>query len=226
MKKAVLALSGGMDSTTVLEWLLNHKYKVRCVIFSYGAKHNKWENAAAWEVYKHYKNRGKSISATQMYLEGVFASSSSNLMSTGGEIPEGHYTDESMKSTVVPGRNIIFLSILASIAGNIGAEVIAIGIHQGDHAIYADCRTEFYKAMDTAIYLGMDKKVSILAPFCDTDKTGILEYGLMNDVHYGITRTCYKQQEIACGKCGSCVERIEAWKSQGLVDPIPYETGE
>jgi len=145
---------------------------------------------------------------------------------TGGDIPEGHYEDESMSRTVVPGRNIIFASILTGVAWSLGAEEVWLGIHQGDHAIYPDCRPEFYRAMNEAVTLGTDGKVVLKAPFLDTNKTGILRRGLFLNVPYGYTRTCYKEQEIACGKCGSCQERLEAFAECGLTDPVEYETKE
>ena len=128
-----------------------------------------------------------------------------------------------MKATVVPGRNIIFLSILAGLAWSVGAKHIALGIHQGDHAIYADCRQEFFKAMDLALYLGTDRNVEFLAPFLDTDKEGILQWGYQHGVPYHITRTFYKDQPIACGKCGSCCERLSAFDKVGRKDPVEYE---
>ena len=213
-----MSLSGGMDSTTVLNWLINAGYLVECVSFTYGSKHNPFEKQSAIDVANFY-----DIPLHHFDLSLIFKNFTSNLLTGQGEIPEGHYTDQSMSKTVVPGRNIIFLSILAGLAWSIGATKIAIGIHQGDHAIYADCRAEFYKAMDLALYLGTDNKVEIIAPFLNTDKTGILEWGLKHKTPYQLTRTCYKEQSLSCGKCGSCVERLEAFKNQDVKDPIQYE---
>ena len=218
MKKAVLALSGGMDSTTVLAWLLDNSYEVVCVSFNYGSKHNPYENEAANKIALFY-----DVMLEEVDMRGVMSSFQSNLLVSGGEIPEGHYNDDTMSKTVVPARNIIFLSVLAGLAWSNDASKIAIGIHQGDHAIYADCRTEFYKAMDTAIFLGTDKRVEILAPFIDTDKAGIIKWGRTKGVPYYLTRTCYKAQELSCGKCGSCTERLEAFQINGIKDAIKYE---
>jgi len=217
-QKIVMALSGGMDSATCLGYFLNQGADVVCLGFTYGAKHNQYENEAATAIAEHYGVPYNRIDLTKT-MEGF----KSNLLKTGGDIPEGHYTDQSMSLTVVPARNIIFLSIMAGYAESVGAGKISIGIHQGDHAIYADCRTEFYKAMDTAIFLGTDKKVEIVAPFINEDKTGILKIGLDINVPYHLTRTCYKDQPLSCGKCGSCVERLEAFNNIGLNDPIKYE---
>lgn len=217
--KVVMALSGGMDSTTMLAKLLHDGHDVECFFFTYGSKHNQYEAEAAQAVAAHY---GVPCHGA-VDLSQVMRWFKSDLLKSGGAIPEGHYTAPSMERTVVPSRNIIFLSILSGIAWSVDAQKIAIGIHQGDHAIYADCRQDFYKAMDTAIYLGTDRRVDIMAPFIDTDKTGILDWGLSHSVPYKLTRTCYKDQPVSCGVCGSCVERLEAFAAHSITDPIDYE---
>lgn len=217
--KAILALSGGMDSATVLGWLLKMGYEVECYSFTYGSKHNQWEFISAQEIAAFY---GLELHGP-IDLSNIMSSFKSNLLKGQGEIPEGHYEDATMSQTVVPGRNIIFLSILAGLAWSKGASKIALGIHQGDHAIYPDCRVEFYEAMKKAISTGTDNNVDdIIAPFLYTDKTGILDWGLKNRVPYHLTRTCYKDQPISCGKCGSCTERLVAFASAGVPDPIVY----
>lgn len=217
--KVILSLSGGMDSTTVLAFLLERGYEVLCYSFTYGSKHNQYENKAAQDVADFYK---VPLLGT-IDLSGITKWLKSDLLLSGGDIPEGHYADETMAKTVVPGRNIIFISVLSAIASSCGAAAVAVGIHQGDHAIYADCRTEFYKAMNLAILEGTDQQVSIKAPFLYDDKVGILKYGTLQQVPYELTRTCYKDQPLACGKCGACVERLEAFSRNGLKDPVEYE---
>lgn len=219
--KIVISLSGGMDSTTLLCYYLDKGYEVYPIVFTYGSKHNKYENEAALNICHKFKLDYKFINLE--YMNNLFES---NLLKTGGDIPEGHYEEKSMEKTVVPGRNIIFIANMVGYAWSVGAEIIALGVHAGDHAIYADCRKEFIKAMDTAVYLGSDKRVTIETPFQDLDKAGILHIGYDlydTDVPYELTRTCYKDQELSCGKCGSCTERLEAFKSIGLEDPIMYE---
>ena len=222
MGKAILSLSGGMDSTTVLTWLLRHNYQVYPVQFQYGSKHNRYEAKAVKDVMAHYCDHPFLHDLVTIDLSGAFHDFKSNLLKSGGDIPDGHYEDKTMERTVIPGRNIIFLSVLAGYAWSIGAGHIALGIHQGDHAVYADCRKEFFKAIDTAIYLGTDRRVDILAPFVGTDKGGIANYGLDNGTPYRLTRTCYKDQERACAKCGACCERAHAFGFNRVRDPIEY----
>jgi 7-cyano-7-deazaguanine synthase len=130
-----------------------------------------------------------------------------------------------MALTVVPARNILFISIMAGYAWSIGARIIALGVHAGDHEVYFDCREQFIAAMNAAVLAGTGDRVRIEAPFQSLDKAGILRIGfsLNPPVPYQFTRTCYKAQEISCGKCGSCVERLEAFAKIGQKDPIPYE---
>ncbi len=233
MKKVVIGLPGGMDSTTLLGLLFNPKSKydnIHCCRFSYGSTHNQYENEAAKNIIKFYQylNGNCRVSDHFIDISSVMKGFQSHLLlSSAGEIPEGHYNDKSMKKTVVPGRNLIFASVLAGLAESIGAQEIALGIHQGDHHIYPDCRKEFAKALDTLIYLSSDRKVEVLAPFIEKNKESILRigYSLNIPVPYDLTRTCYKNQPLSCGKCGSCIERIEAFQRIGKTDPIAYEKG-
>jgi len=214
----VMALSGGMDSATVLDQLAFEGFSVACIGFTYGSKHNEFENAAALALAKHYKVHYKLIDLTV-----VFDGFKSNLLKNGGDIPEGHYEQDNMSLTVVPGRNTIFAGILLGAAESIDASKIALGVHQGDHAIYPDCRIEYIKALDTLLYLASDRKIEVITPFLYTNKIGILDFGLKNDTPYHLTRTCYKDQELSCGICGSCNERIEAFATHERIDPIKYE---
>lgn len=225
MKKVVIGLSGGLDSTTLLTHLIASHYEVHCCIFTYGSKHNKYENKAAANIVDFYQKRRQSIISHFFNLEEVFKPFQSDLLLSGGEIPEGHYEADSMKKTVVPGRNMIFAAIMAGLAETIGAEAIALGVHAGDHAIYPDCRPEFIKALDMALYLSTDKKMEVMTPFIKMTKTQIVikAIRLQYNFPFELTRTCYKDQPIACGKCGSCQERIEAFKIANVVDPIEYE---
>ena len=157
---------------------------------------------------------------------GIAAGFTSNLLQNGGPIPEGHYHAENMRQTVVPGRNLIFISILTGIAWSEGAGEIWLGIHAGDHFIYPDCRPEFFTAMRSAVEYGTDGKVTLVAPYLNVTKVEILKEGFQLGVPYALTRTCYTDRPIACGKCGADQERLEAFAAHGCKDPIPYSLKE
>ena len=209
-----------MDSATVLAEAVDQlgAKNIIAVGFKYGSKHNRWENQAAENIAD-----SMGIPFELIDLTAVMASFTSNLLLSGGEIPEGHYEDANMSLTVVPGRNIIFASILAGYAWSKGKDSVWLGIHSGDHFIYEDCRPAFYRSMNEAVKAGTGNRVSLYAPFLETDKIGILRRGLELQVPYNLTRTCYKTGAISCGKCGSCQERRAAWAHLGLTDPIEYE---
>jgi 7-cyano-7-deazaguanine synthase len=208
-----------MDSTTLLASLLDQGYEVAPFQFIYGSKHNKYETAAIRALRSHY-----GIDIPIIDLTEAFSGIKSNLLKSGGSIPEGHYNDSNMSITVVPGRNSIFISVLVGIAESIGAEMVALGVHAGDHHIYPDCRAEYIQAMNQAMYLASDRKVRLHAPFLLLNKTHIVAQGLKLGVPYHLTRTCYKDQPIACGKCGSCQERLEAFTKNKTQDPLEYDT--
>jgi len=149
----------------------------------------------------------------------------SALIGDDRDVPEGHFEDEVMKQTVVPGRNLLFASTMASVAENIGADKVALGVHAGDHFIYPDCRPEFIRSLNTTIYLSTDGQVGVTAPWTKKTKADILNVGYNLDppVPYYLTRTCYKSQANSCGQCGACVERLEAFKKTNHSDPILYE---
>lgn len=218
MNKALVSFSGGMDSATVLAYMVAAGWDVTAVSFTYGSKHNEHESKAAEAFCRHY-----NVPRIFIDMAAPFSMFKSDLLKTGGNIPEGHYTDSTMSATVVPGRNIIFFSMLAGLAWSLEARAVACGIHQGDHAIYEDCRPQFYEAMQLAIHHGTGERVELLAPFLKGDKYDILAWGFKNAVPYHLTRTCYKDQPKSCGKCGACQERLEAFTKHNQRDPIPYE---
>lgn len=216
--RVVLALSGGVDSSTLLSYYLNLGVEIYPITFEYASKHNKYERLAAEFIAKFYQ-----LKSTNIFLPFIGDLFVSNLLKTGGEIPEGYYTDKNMSQTVVPARNVIFISIMMGIAWSVEADIIAIGVHSGDHTIYGDCRPGFISAMNAAVIQASDDKVHLEAPFLYYDKTQIIKLGLQLLTPYELTRTCYKEQEYACGKCGSCQERLEAFQNLNIIDPIKYE---
>lgn len=216
----LVCLSGGLDSASLLAMIMNTSWKgkVACVNFQYGSKHNPYELEAAKKIAKHYK-----LGLNIVDLSLLFSQFNSALLANDSrDIPEGHYEDQSMKQTVVPCRNMIFASILAGLAESKGFTRVALGVHAGDHHIYPDCRPEFVDAMNDAVRQATDGKVMLYAPFVHVDKAKIVKCGVENQVPFHLTRTCYKDQAIPCGKCGSCVERAEAFKINGMVDPALF----
>ena len=239
MKQAVLSLSGGMDSSTVLLHLLAKGYKVTAVSFDYGQKH-RVELKRAQQLVDYLNNNNESINGmivTQKYhpitykvikLDGLVELLNSNLVEGGDDVPEGHYEEENMKDTVVPNRNKMFSSIIQAVALSIANEKncpveIAMGIHAGDHAIYPDCRQEFRDADYNAFVEGNwdADKVTYYTPFLNGDKFDILVEGQsacykldidFNEV-YKRTNTSYKPtaEGLSDYKSASSVERIEAF---------------
>jgi 7-cyano-7-deazaguanine synthase len=138
-------------------------------------------------------------------------------------VPEGHYEEDSMKATVVPNRNMILLSLATGYAVTVGAGAVWYGAHGGDHAIYPDCRPEFVEKMDAVCRVANYEPVGIEAPFMAMDKGQILAEGLRLGLDYSQTWTCYNGRAQACGRCGSCVERLEAFAVNGVTDPLEYE---
>lgn len=215
--KAIVLLSGGMDSATLLASVLASGLEVETLSFRYGSKHNPYENRAARLLATYYQ-----VDNTLIDLDGLAIYLQSNLLTSGGDIPEGHYQESNMSQTVVPGRNSIFISIASGIAWSRGAEEVYIGAHSGDHVIYPDCRPEYVNAIQEAMMLGSGGKVMVRAPFLHGDKTSILKDGFRLNVPYEFTRTCYKDQDVSCGRCGACQERLEAFAAHGKVDPLEY----
>ena len=210
--RAVLVYSGGLDSTTLL-----YEYKdsiALAVSFDYGSKHNKRELEFAALNCKRLGIRHLVIP-----LEFMGRYFKSDLLIGGGDIPEGSYADENMKSTVVPFRNGIMLSIAAGLAESYDLDAIMLANHSGDHAIYPDCRPEFIEGMAAAVEAGTYNGVKVVSPYCNMTKRDIALRGRELGVDYSLTYSCYKGGEKHCGKCGTCVERREALEG---FDPTEY----
>jgi len=212
-----MVLSGGLDSTTLLYRLVNSGHEVHAISFFYGQKHKKELSCAQATCEK----LGVSHKIIDVSFLGELLDSS--LTRDDQEVPEWHYTEESMKSTVVPNRNMIFTSIAVGYAQSIKADQVALWIHAGDHAIYPDCRRKFIEKLDAVVRISDRHEVQLLYPFIDKDKGDIVKKWIQNNVDYSLTRTCYKWKEKACGKCGSCVERLEAFEKNGIEDPVEYD---
>ena len=240
-KQAVLSLSGGMDSSTVLLHLLANDYQVTALSFDYGQKHNV-ELKRAQQLIDYLSKKGYEVKYQKITLQGLVGLLDSNLVKGGDDVPEGHYEEDNMKDTVVPNRNKIFSSIIQAVALSIaqvrGCDVdIAMGIHAGDHAIYPDCRQEFRDADYEAFKQGNwdAEQVTYYTPYLDGDKFDILKdgerccekLGLDFDNVYLRTNTSYKPDAEGRSdyKSASSVERIEAFLKLGRKDPVEYIDG-
>jgi len=215
-KDSVLIVSGGMDSITML-----YEYKERIALgisFDYGSNHNAREIPFAA---MHCERLGiKHIVINLGFMHQYFKSS---LLDGAEAIPEGNYDDENMKSTVVPFRNGIMLSIAAGVAESNGLKYVMMANHGGDHTIYPDCRPEFVSAMSEATRLGTYPGIEVLAPYTGITKSDIARHGKVLGIDYAETWSCYKGGEHHCGKCGTCRERIEALADAGIEDHTVYD---
>ena len=140
------------------------------------------------------------------------------------EVPKGHYEDDSMKTTVVPNRNMILISLATAYAVTINADEVWYGAHGGDHAIYPDCRPEFVNKINETTLVANYSPISVKAPFINLSKDQILSLGIRLNLDYSKTWTCYEGKELACGECGSCMERLEAFTNNQLEDPLTYQS--
>ena len=217
MKDAILILSGGMDSTTLL-----HEYKDRiamAVTFDYGSNHNAREIKCA-----RINCEMLDIPLIVIPLQFMGQYFKSSLLAGADAIPEGHYADDNMRSTVVPFRNGIMLAVACGLAESNGLRFVMIANHGGDHAIYPDCRAPFIDAMSQAMQHGTYDGITIFAPYTNISKADIARRGKKLGVDYALTYSCYKGGEKHCGKCGTCVERKEALADADIEDPTAYES--
>lgn len=216
IKDSVIIVSGGMDSVTLL-----CEYKDRIAVgvsFDYGSNHNAREIPFARQ---HCEILGiEHIVIDLAFMPQYFKSS---LLDGAGAVPEGHYADDNIKSTVVPFRNGIMLSIAAGIAESRGLKYVMMANHSGDHTIYPDCRQEFVNAMNEATKAGTFPGIEILAPYTGITKADIARRGKALGIDYSKTWSCYKGGEHHCGKCGTCMERKEAMRDASIVDTTIYD---
>lgn len=218
MFDCLVVLSGGMDSTVLLTDCVQKYERVSAISFDYGSKHNGRELPLAVAMCKAMEVHHRVIALP--FVGELFSSS---LLASGDAVPDGAYDEPTMKSTVVPFRNGIMLSIAAGYAESIGAEKIVLGSHAGDHFIYPDCRPEFNESFAKAVNLGTDGKVSIEYPYATMDKRDIGDLGRRLQVDFCRTWTCYKGEELHCGVCGACDERKYALREDEGLDPTVYQ---
>lgn len=217
MKDSILILSGGMDSVTLL-----YDYKdniAMAVSFDYGSNHNGREIPFAS---LHCERLGiPHVVIPLSFMAQYFKSS---LLEGSDAIPEGHYADENMQSTVVPFRNGIMLSIAVGMAESAGLKHVMMANHGGDHTIYPDCRPEFVNAFSEAARTGTYVGVTLISPYTNLTKADIARKGKELGIDYSLTWSCYKGGERHCGRCGTCIERKEALAEAGIEDKTVYDS--
>lgn len=221
-KKAIVILSGGLDSTTLAYHLQALGYTLTCVSFNYGQKHLKELNSASL-IAKELKSQHHIIdlSFMQQYMHA------SSLINDQISNPKEEYARENMLITVVPNRNTMMLSLAWTIACDIKADVLAYGPHKGDNYVYADCRPEYVAAMNKALRLGTidsrNDNLELIAPFLDMTKAEIVKHGAILNVPFAKTWSCYDGLDIHCGKCGTCAQRKNAFIEAGVADLTTYK---
>lgn len=212
--KTVVLLSGGLDSTALVGLLLSQGRPVHALSIDYGQRHRRELEAAA-AVAAHYGVRHEVVALPPALLAG-------SALTGGGDVPHGHYAAESMRATVVPNRNMLFLALAGAVAVREVAGAAAYAAHAGDHAVYPDCRPEFADAMAAALALCDYAPVRLDRPFVRMTKADIVRRGASIGVPFGLTWSCYEGAEWHCRKCGTCVERAEAFALAGVPDPTAY----
>jgi 7-cyano-7-deazaguanine synthase len=222
-QKAIVILSGGMDSSVLLAHTIatNKGGEVVAVTVDYGQRHNREIVCSRHQALSH------GVKHEVVDMSGLFRQLGASCLTDLKQcVPHGHYTEETMKQTVVPNRNMILLSVAIAFAVKHKAGFVAYGAHAGDHTIYPDCRPEFADKMSELAGIANWHRVELLRPFMTWTKSEIVKRGSCLGVQFGKTWSCYEGNEIACGKCGTCVERLEAFEQAGFFDPLPYQDRE
>jgi len=215
--KAVVLFSGGLDSTVLVQQLIHDQASVRLLSINYGQRHKK--------ELSHSSRIATSMNLPHRILDMPDLAellSGSSLTDSSVELPEGHYAEESMKSTVVPNRNMILLAMAAGYALSIDFDTVAYAAHAGDHTIYPDCRPVFADAMQNALQLADWKDLRLHRPFVNLTKAELVRIGAKLGAPLHLTWSCYAGEESHCGKCGTCVERKEAFEVAKITDPTEY----
>ncbi len=217
--KTLVICSGGLDSVT-LAYMVSQQRELAAVLsFDYGQRHQK-----EIEYARHCADLLKAP-YQQIDITSVGQVLTGSSLTDDIEVPDGHYAEDSMKSTVVPNRNTIMLSIAFGMAVSIGADSVAAAVHSGDHFIYPDCRPEFidsFAAMQKQALDGL-AEIELYTPFVHSSKADIVSKGQQLNVPFADTWSCYKGQKQHCGRCGTCVERREAFQLANVTDPTLYE---
>jgi 7-cyano-7-deazaguanine synthase len=222
MTLVVATVSGGLDSVTLAHALAAEGRSLVCLSFDYGQRHAKETGFARACA----RRLGADHHVVDLRSVGRLLTGSS-LTDAAVDVPEGHYTDASMAATVVPNRNAIMLSVAVGVAVARGASAVATAVHAGDHPVYPDCRPAFVAAVEHEARVGNEgfavEGFRVLAPFLDVAKDEIVRRGAALGVPFAETWSCYVGGARHCGRCGTCVERREAFQLAGVDDPTVYE---
>ena len=220
--KTIVICSGGLDSVSLAHKVAVDHTLTRLVSFDYGQRHRKEVEFAAACA------RQLGVPHDIIDITSIGASLTGSALTDDIDVPDGHYAEETMKATVVPNRNAIMLSIAFGIAAATKADAVATAVHGGDHFIYPDCRPEFIDAFETMQAHALDgyANVKMYTPYVNGSKADIVTDGVKYNTPFGNTWSCYKGGDVHCGRCGTCVERREAFDIAGVVDPTEYEDTE
>lgn len=220
----VLIYSGGLDSTVLLYKLIHEGRKIAPLSIAYGQRHEKELEAAA-RIIANLRALNNPVAAHLIVAIPPVLFKGSSQTSVEIPVPLGHYAEETMKATIVPNRNMVLLALANAYAQSIGADLVTYAAHGGDHAIYPDCREDFVEAMDRAFFRSSWNPPRLTAPFLHMDKTAVVKLGAELNVPFHLTWSCYQGRALHCGRCGTCVERREAFALAGVDDPTGYEEG-
>ncbi|MBR9839178.1 MAG: 7-cyano-7-deazaguanine synthase QueC [Rhodobacteraceae bacterium] len=216
--KTLVICSGGLDSVSLAHIIADQQQLTRLVSFDYGQRHRKELDFAAAAA------RRLNVPHHLIDMRGIGASLSGSALTDDIDVPDGHYAEETMRITVVPNRNAIMLAIGFGVAAANGDEAVATAVHGGDHFIYPDCRPAFTRAFDAMQQAALDGYASVRlhTPFVERSKADIVRAGAAHGTPFAETWSCYKGGELHCGRCGTCVERREAFHLAGVEDPTAY----
>jgi len=218
--KAVVIVSGGMDSVTLAHDLHSQGFDLHLLSFDYGQRHSRELDSAQWQAAFLGANH------TIINIAGIRPILKGSALTDDVAVPHGHYAEETMRATVVPNRNAIMLSIAWGMACAEEADILATGVHAGAHFIYPDCRPEFVEQLNVALRTGTvghrNESLELHTPYLHKTKTDIAAIGSRLGVPFAHTWTCYEGGEFHCGQCGACVERKEAFRDSNTPDPTVY----
>ncbi|KQI68032.1 7-cyano-7-deazaguanine synthase [Loktanella sp. 3ANDIMAR09] len=216
--KTIVICSGGLDSVSLAHMVAAEHQLTRLVSFDYGQRHRKELDFAA-------RCAGRlGVPHDIIDLRGIGAALTGSALTDDLDVPDGHYAEESMRITVVPNRNAIMLAVAFGVAAANGDDAVATAVHGGDHFIYPDCRPAFTQAFEAMQKAALDgyADVSLYTPFVTRTKADIVTAGARHDTPFADTWSCYKGGAVHCGRCGTCVERREAFDLAGITDPTAY----